>query len=150
MQYPLDINIRKLVKWILLGWVCMIGLLIGVLVFFDDWIPSRVVRALPDSASDVHEYYWDDGFTGDFVRVLKARMPESDFPAFVNNLGLIDKYDPAVHGSGRVSFSAMCGEDWWNPPESLDNAYIEYRPGDDYYVVVKYHEGYAYFTALSW
>ncbi len=111
MQYFLDINIRKLTKFILLGWGCLIGLFIIGFMFFDDLIPSNAVRALPGSATDVHEYYWDDGFKGDFVRVVKAKMPESDFPAFVNKLGLTDTYDPAVHGTGSVAFSVMCEED---------------------------------------
>ena len=140
-------------KYSLIGCGSLIGLFvlgIAFLIFFGDMIPSNAARALPGSATDIHEYYWDDGFQGDFTRTLKAKMPESDFLEFVNNLDLKDRFDPAIHGNGPVSFTVPCDEEWWNPPTSLDNAFINYKRGDEYFAIAKYHDGHAYFAAFCW
>ena len=38
------------------------------------WVfgPSRLRTSLPWNATEVNEYYWDEGFLPDFVRVLRA------------------------------------------------------------------------------
>lgn len=48
------------------------SLLIWIL---DHVVPSSAVRNLPKGASDINEFYRDSGMSGDFIRLLKARIP---------------------------------------------------------------------------
>ena len=116
----------------------------------DALIPSVVRRALPATASEVHEYYNDSGFTGDFLRCLKAKMPQSEMPRFAAKLGLAQRYDPRKDAKSPVSFSAADGISWWSQPKTLNGAYFKYTPGSESYSVATYQDGYVYFLAIAW
>ncbi|MBS0208996.1 MAG: hypothetical protein JSS27_08595 [Planctomycetes bacterium] len=112
---------------------------------------STARNALPSSATDIHEYYWDDGFQGDFVRCLRAKMTEADFSIYVNRLGLKERYETSKHENIPVHFFGRCTEPWWDPPLDLkEGAYFKYTPKEEYFQAVGYRNGYAYFVAAAW
>ena len=125
-------------------------LILGIFVA-DKVIPSSARRALPSSATDIQEYYADFGMTGDFVRVLKARLPESDFPEYASNLSLT-KYAPAIHGAEYDTIKTGAGDvpKWWDQPQPMDNCYFKYTPGEDYYTRITWSDGWVYFISQAW
>ena len=131
--------------------VAVVLIVLGVLIV-DKVVPSKARRALPDSASDVQEYYHDCLFPPDFVRVIKARLPEEDFQQYARNLGLTMKYDPNIHGSEYDHVKMLIGSvpDWWDEPRDLDNCYFKHTPGDEYFTRAKWKDGFVYFVAIAW
>ena len=128
--------------------------LVGGLLVADKLIPSNVRKALPADATDVNEYYTDNLFLGDFVRYVKAKMPESEMPEFARKLSLSQRYSPAAVPV-RPGFSLdFDGEtrinSWWNSSPALNGAYIKIGPGTEAYSIAKYANGYVYFKAISW
>lgn len=127
-------------------------LVIGVCCLWaaDRLTPSLPRRALPATASDVQEYYSDSGFNGDFLRCLRARMPESEMPQFAAKLGLTQRYDPKRDAKLPISFSVDPGISWWHQPDSMKGAYFEYTPGSESFSMAMYQEGDVYYMATSW
>ncbi len=131
--------------------VLVVVLIVGVIIV-DKVVPSIACRALPDSATDIQEYYSDGGFTGDFARVLKARLPEKDFPLYAKNLGLSEKYDPIKYGSTYDQLKTAVGSvpDWWDEPTDMGNCYFLHTPGKEFFERIKWKDGWVYFVAVAW
>ena len=129
----------------------LVGLIILAILVADKVIPSRARRALPDSATDIQEYYADAGFNGDFIRILKARLPESDFQRYAVNLALT-KYNPSIHGSEYDTIHISIGDvpKWWDEPRNIDNCYFNYIPEKEYITRITWNNGWVYFMALAW
>ncbi len=126
-------------------------LIIGIIAT-DKFLPSKARRALPDSATDVQEYYYDSGFIGDFTRIIKARIPAHDFQNYARNLGLQHKYNPKTHKAEYDSLKMKIGNMpvWWDEPNNLDNCYFQHTPGDEYFERIKWQDGWVYFIAFAW
>lgn len=110
-------------------------------------IPSKARLALPESATDIHEEY-DGCVCQDFLRLLKAKVSKEDYLQFIKNYGGLTKYDQKVHGEGILR-QINCGygqaPDWWaDNNRKVDDGYFLTEPGD-YFVSVKYIDGYLYF-----
>ncbi len=146
---------RKINPW--LKWGCLTPILAVVALFtaayvWDKFVPSSVRRALPESASEVQEFYHESG-NGDFSRFLKAKLPESDVPLYAKHLGLSARFDPKVVGGRSLdSFVIALPEikSWWNPPAENASTYINYDPGHDLIESLRYADGYVYFHASAW
>jgi hypothetical protein len=124
-------------------------LLITTAIFLDKVLPSNVRRALPASATDIHEYDDTNYFLGDYAHCLKAKMPESEMPGFAAKMGLTSRYSSTTYGKLGLNWVAAEGASWWNPPATLDGGYFTYK-GTSSYSVAKYENGYVYFTATDW
>lgn len=116
----------------------------------DSLTPSVVRRALPAAATDVQEYYSDDGFHGDFVRCLQARMPRSEMPKFASRLGLTERYSSSKDSKLPLSFSFENASSWWQPPDRLAGAYFKCDPHEDKFYAATYQNGQVYFLASAW
>ena len=96
---------RKINPW--LKWGCLtpiaviLALILGVYLL-DTFMPSAARRALPNSATEVQEYY-SDSWNGDYVRCVRAKMPEADFPLYAKNLGLTERFDRVAHADIALS-----------------------------------------------
>jgi len=125
---------------------CVLGLLIipNLLVRV---IPSKARRALPESATDIHEKY-NGCACYDFSRILKAKLSKEDYLKFVGNYGGLTKYKKEVHGDDILA-KINCGygqaPDWWSENNrQVDEGYFLSESGD-YFVRVKYIDGYLCF-----
>jgi hypothetical protein len=99
----------------------------------------------------VQEYY-KDHWNGDFVRLLKARLPEPDFPQYAKNLGLTERFDPVTHADASSlvnSLRFVSGQKWFDPPHADRTTYLKHKRGDDYFEVLWYSNGFVYFIAFS-
>ena len=113
-------------------------------------MPSIARRSLPKSAIDVQEYY-SDSWNGDYVRCLKAKLPEADFPLYAKTLGLTASFDPVAHSDiASMINMRFDGPDWWTPPPAEQTTYFRHKLGDDFIQVLKYSSGHAYFVSTSW
>lgn len=130
--------------------VAVLTALPGSIWIADIVTPSIVRRALPATATDVHEYYQDDYFQGDFVRCLQAKMPEAEMPQFAAKLGLTQRYNARQHSELPLTFSIPDMIPWWHPPASLEGAYLKYQPGKESYSIARYQNGRVYFLAAAW
>jgi hypothetical protein len=117
-----------------LGVLCTAVL--AVLVF-DKIVPSKAVRDLPTGATDIQEYYEDFGITGDFTRVLKARIPREQVQAYALRVGAPNQ-EQGKAGKDYVSWAG--GPDWWSPKEPP--LYFHYEQG--YRILVGWEDGFVY------
>jgi hypothetical protein len=125
--------------------------LIGGLFLLDAFLPSGVRRALPESATDIQEYY-SDSWNGDFVRLIKARLPEGDYHQYAKALNLSTRFDESKHSDIRSKIDIGAGDApaWWDPPQSSSTTYFDHVKGDDYVKTLKYSNGTVYLFITSW
>jgi hypothetical protein len=134
---------------------CVVPLILVIALGLASWVMDNVVsssaiRALPASASGVREYYHDN-FTGDYVRVVKANMTESDYHTYARSLGLTQRFDPARDDDFRPSIEAhLCGEAWWDPPNASSGTYFRHTRGKERMQSLRFTHGTAYFLSCSW
>jgi len=101
----------------------------------------------------VQEYY-NDNWNGDFVRLLKARLPEADFPQYAKNLGLTERFDPVTHADvdGIIhNLRFVSGQKWFDPPPADQTTYFKHQRGPhthSYSEVLWHSNGFVYFIAF--
>ena len=127
-------------------------LLITAALLLDTFLPSGPRRALPESAYDIQEYYSDSGWNGDFLRVIKAKLPEKDYESYAKALGLATRYDSSKHEDIKSYIDIGAGDTpvWWDPPKASVTTYFEYTKGDGYVKTLKYSDGTVYLFIVSW
>lgn len=144
-------KISRGVKWGCIAPGVGVPLLFVALLLLDTYLPSGVRRALPESATDIQEYY-SDSWNGDFVRLLKARMSEEAYGDYAKALGLVTRFDESKHADIRSSIDMGAGgaPSWWDPPRSSDTTYFKHLKGDDFVKTLKYSNGTVYVFITSW
>ena len=117
----------------------------------DSIFLSSARKALPDSATEVQEFY-SGSWNGDYARCLKAKLPEADYPLFAKNLGLTEHFD--ARSNAEIASIINMGVDdapkWWAPPAATSTTYALFKRGQKGLRVLKYSEGRAYLLSTSW
>lgn len=139
---------RAKITWIALG-ALVIALPVSLWAV-NALTPSIVRQALPASATNVQEYYSDDGFHGDFVRCLQADMSAAEMPRFVAKLGLSQRYNLKRDAKLPLSFGTSDIVSWWQPPDDLEGSYFAYNAGEHSYSLAKYENGQVYCKTIAW
>ena len=142
---------QKINPW--LKWGCLtpialfFALILGV-ILLDAYMPSPDRRALPGSASEVQEYH-SSSWNGDFLRCIKAKLPESNFPTFARNLGLTQRFDPVRHAhiAHRINVGVSHEVAWFTPPLAGPKTYFKYDPSRQSLMVLTFSDGYVYYLA---
>ena len=144
-------KISRGVKWGCNAPVLCVLSLIAILYLFDSSYPSAARRALPESATDIQEYY-SDSWNGDFVRLIKARLPEGDYEEYAKALNLSTRFDDSKHADIRSTIDISVGDSpaWWDPPRSSGTTYFDIVKGDDCVQTLKYSNGTVYMLIVSW
>lgn len=139
------------VKWGCITPVVGLLLLISVGLLYDKFMPSNEHRALPKSATDIQEYY-SDSWNGDFLRVIKAKLPEKDYEAYAKALSMTTKFDESVHKEIRSMIDIGAGDApvWWDPPRASGTTYFEHIRGSDRVQTLKYSNGAVYLLIVRW
>ncbi len=116
---------------------------------YDKVAPSGARKALPPSATEIQEFYSGGGF--DFIRCLKAKMPQSDFDVYARNLSLTKTYTPGQAESSFVTMS-IAGHfpEWFDPPGVDRASTVKYEEGAAWISVLQYKEPYVYFFIFDW
>jgi len=106
---------------------------------------------LPKDATDVREFSRADGFLPDYAYMLRARVSESGFKAFVEKLGLTPHSEDREYSeeTGWLNWSAAARfeEDWWNATDTLDGTYV--KEGNDTWSYAKHEGGMLYFKSIN-
>ncbi|MEM4247918.1 MAG: hypothetical protein QXH80_01510 [Candidatus Nanoarchaeia archaeon] len=107
---------------------------------------------MPDSATEVQEWVWEDGVTADYSYLLKAKVSRKHFDSFVSKLGLTPdsqsrKYSQGTGGPSWLRPAQFTGN-WWNPSPSLDGTLV-YEDGHTW-SLAKYENGYLYFMSFQY
>jgi hypothetical protein len=100
-------------------------------------------KQLPWSASDIHEWYWEEGFLPDYSYCLKAKMSEEAFLDYVQEFGLKKKEMPLENEYVRWS-GPRTEESWWDVSTNLDDTYMFIDAQGDSWTLAKYENGYLY------
>ncbi|MCH7226592.1 hypothetical protein [Haloferula sp. A504] len=100
------------------------------------------MRTLPTGAADIQEFYRDH-WNGDFVRLVRAKIPESELREYALKVGA-KKVVTEDHPAEIISWSH--GPSWWSP-EGLPRYCSS---GPDQRVLVGWQDGYVYFDAAAW
>jgi hypothetical protein len=158
MKKPLKIALWIVGSIVGLTVIGLIGLISIGFLFFDSFSSSNDDgsttiswrSSLPDTATDVKEHAWADGFLPDYDYYLRARISTVEFEKFVKDLEL------TPHATNRVYSESSClswsghllgDSEWWNPTESLEGTYV--REGGTNWTFAKYENGYLYFRSLD-
>ncbi len=124
------------------------ALIIGGCIY-DRVAPSAARKALPPSATEIQEFYRGAGF--DFIRCLKAKLPQSDFEAYAKSLSLTKSYTAGQDTSDFVTMN-ITGHfpEWFDPPGVDRASAVKYESGGAWVSVLQYHEPYVYFFVFDW
>ena len=142
---------HPLVKWGCLLPIVAIGVLICGAFLLDYFMPSAARSKLPPSATQIQEYY-SCSWNGDFVRVIKAKLPREEYVSYAQSLSLATLFDPAINHDIESEINMGVGDapTWWTPPRASRTTYFRYEKGDDYLEVLSYSNGYVYYLVSSW
>ncbi len=138
-----------------IGYLVSITILLCVLcffvIFFLNMLPSSAKKSLPHTASEIQEYYYCAG-NGDFVRCIKAKLPESDVYKFAQNLDLKMQYNPTVYFDYKnvLNMGFSDSPSWWLAVPVNKSTFFNYTQGDDYLAVLNYSKGYVYYMVTTW
>jgi len=151
MTFCKTMKLSRGVKWGCIVPVLGLFVLIGVALLFDKYVPSSAHRALPKSATNIQEYY-SDSWNGDFVRVIKSKLPEKDYEDYAKALKMNTRFDATKHKeiTSMINIGAGDAPSWWDPPKATGTTYFEYIQGDDYVQTLKYSNGTVYLLVISW
>lgn len=119
---------------------------LGIYAYVGDrYMPSKVVRALPEGAMDIEEHYEGMGITGDSVRLVKARIPKNQVAAYATRMGAILPVDKERPWNNLVHWSS--GPKWWSPPK---DPLFFYSSEQGYRLLVGWENGFVYYDAFEW
>jgi hypothetical protein len=130
--------------------LCAISLsALAVYILFIAKTPARA--ALPGSAQDIHDYISPSfGMTGDYMYALKARITKDEFDRFVQDLHLtpllINKdYRGWEHNWSLMNDKRNQWASWWDPSDSVANAYYDNTAKGSLIILAKYENGCVYY-----
>lgn len=113
---------------------------------------SPLRRALPGSATDVHDLYVD--MDQDYSYYLAARLPREDFEAYCAGQNLTPHTPERIYTDGTewLDWGAMTLNpsepmDWWLPTESLAGTYVNQQ--GHHWTMAKWQDGVIYVKAIS-
>jgi hypothetical protein len=143
--------VHPVVKWGCIASILVVVVLIAGVFMLDRLIPSTARSQLPASATDIQEYY-SDSWNGDFVRLIKAKLPQETYAEYARRLKIVTLFDPATDQDIESVINLVIADapTWWNPPKASETTYFEHRKGDDYLQVLSYSNGYVYYLVTSW
>lgn len=112
-------------------------------IFFSYYLyASYFRRNLPWSATEIHEYCWEDGFLPDYECYLKARVTREQFSDYIgsNNLdsGKNCRFENTVRNA-KI--------DWWDPPFESGTCFLKRETGTN--VTATYHSGFLYLHVIT-
>lgn len=109
---------------------------------------SSIRQALPWSAGEIHEL--DVDLWPDFDHFLRARIPESGFPAYAARLGLTPHSISRQYPDEVNCLQWRSGDDappWWNPSESTESTYVWQE--NHVWMFAKWERGFVFIRCLK-
>lgn len=108
-------------------------------------------KALPWTATDIHEWYWSETLLPDYSYYLKAKVTENQFRTYVARFGLTPHAPDRAYSESSIWLNWESAPEsdggWWNPSDSLDTTFV--REGHDTWTFAKFEQGYLYLASLN-
>ena len=109
-------------------------------------------RALPWSASDVHEWIWSETLLPDYSYHLKARVTEEEFGRYTARFGLTPHAETRQYSEAAPLWLSWRTPDnfkgdWWTPSETLNGTFVANEGRT--WTFAKYEHGYLYLASLA-
>lgn len=107
-------------------------------------------KHLPSGAKEVKEEIYG---MNDFTRYMKAKCSEADFETFKRNLGYTEENLLGESEVDSFSWSQVNTDpvdSWWSPTGKIEGSYGRYDESSEFYSMIKYEDGHAYFIAQKW
>lgn len=130
------------------------GVCFAVWLIVQNLTMSPFRKALPSTAQDIREWYWDEGglVPQDYIYLLRAEITEEEFHDYVKQLGLTPYIADNEYSLGFTPywyFSQLTDEqlEWWKPTENFDGIYI--FDGGSWWQYTKYENGYVYVVSFN-
>lgn len=102
-------------------------------------------RALPPSATDIHEYSWQNyWFVPDYCYFLKAKITQEEFEAYKTKLKFVPIPEDAKEEVNWCSWEHFVDE-WWDPLPTSNGAFYHPESTDSKLGIMKYENGYLYY-----
>lgn len=122
-----------------------VAVIISALIYWDLNRPTFQRLALPRCAQDVQEYI-SSSWQGNYILVIKARIPEKEFMPYVKRIGVITKYDPKVHDSDVYMALRMHLSEpkWWDAPDDFNKCYFNINSNKGFISWARYVDGVVY------
>ena len=113
---------------------------------------SYVRKQLPKSASEIQEYYNDTGMSGDYVRVLKAKIDKSSFHKYASRLKLNSTYSELKNTleSETWKMDITNPPSWWTEPNETELFYLKVDRDKEFIQRLKWKNGYMYLITVAW
>lgn len=130
------------------------GVCFGVWAIVQNLTMSPLRKALPSTAQDIREWYWDEGglIPQDYMYLLRAEISEQEFYEYVAQLGLMPYRAEPTNSFDfypQWYFSPLAEEqlEWWTPTNNSEGAYI--YAGESWWYYAKYENGYVYVVSFN-
>ena len=142
-------------------WILLASFVIAILVCISGFVFSRCVgfasrllqnpprKALPSSATDIHEYNWDHYFPPDYFYCLKARITHGEFEAYRTKL----KFVPTSKGIKETvywtAWNEMVKKSWWDPLPDANGTFYDPTTTGSQRAFMKHENGYLYYMEMA-
>ena len=107
-------------------------------------------KLLPKSATDIKDFYWEDGFLPDYEYYLRATISREDFEIYLDSLDLVLNTDSSKYTDeiGNMTTGGSCLneiKDWWDVESNQDSIFV-WQNGHEWNIA-RYIKGYLYLYA---
>jgi hypothetical protein len=113
---------------------------------------SYARKLLPKGVTEIKEYYRDTGFSGDFIRLLKAKSSKEDYEVLATKLKLTEKFTDYVK-TRKIMIrkrSIVNPPEWWDEPMDSNDYYFIKDISKEYEQRLKWKDGWLYLATEAW
>ena len=103
-------------------------------------------RALPSTATDVHEHNWDT-YVRDYCYILKAKITPEEFEVYRKKLKLVpipENKKEEVDWQAWDNFG-----DWWDPSATVEGTFYNPTMTGSQHAFTKHENGYVYYLEYA-
>ena len=127
-------------------------IILTLLIFSCSEKTSYVKLMLPKTATEVKEHYQDRGFSGDYTRLIKAKVTKEEYEDYAIRLNLTDKYSDYLKTNTHQSFMRENSNtpEWWDEPKDLNDFYYVRDINKEYERRLKWKDGWLYPATEAW
>ena len=104
-------------------------------------------RALPSTATDIHEHNWDT-YVRDYCYLLKAKITAEEFETYRTKLELVQITENKKEEIHWDAWDTIGGQ-WWDPSSSTEGTFYNPTMTGSQHAVVKYENGYVYYLEYA-
>jgi len=109
---------------------------------------STARRALPWSAKDVREFYWDGACAEHLDYFLRAKISREEFDKYATRLGFSGSRQSGRDQQG-IAKLRIVDAPWWNSPKTPLPSLVKHSKDARFIERLQYYERYVYYSAST-